>query len=189
MILKTIFSSIYNEVQQQNVACERATCGRIEGISESFRYDTDKSVQAQNLFIHPTKVFLMPLLHRCMTKATTAEGDDIRRSLNWVMARRGILKVYDNHLELGSWHLSYSDFDEAILFSIRQTLIPGYVLKIKTQGTIYQFGLNYNRFWKKELPFAVERRAMKLKLSWFSMTIRVVSLAGLGYLIWQFFTS
>ena len=59
-----------------------------------------------------------------MTKATTAEGDDIRRSLNWVTARRGILKVYDDHLELGSWHLPYSDFDEAILFSVRQTLIP-----------------------------------------------------------------
>lgn len=129
------------------------------------------------------------LLFRCMTKATTAEGDDIRRSFNWVTARRGILKVYDDHLELGSWHLPYSDFDEAILFSVRQTFIPGYVLRIKSQGTIYQFGLNYNRFWKQNLPFSVERRAMKLKLSWFSLGMRAVSLIFLGYLLWQLFTS
>ncbi|MBT9314709.1 hypothetical protein [Leptothoe spongobia] len=131
----------------------------------------------------------MPLLHRCMTKATTAEGDDIRRSFNWVTARRGILKVYDDHLELGPWHLPYSDFDEAILFSVRQTFIPGYVLKVKTRDTIYQFGLNYNRFWKKDLPFPVERRSMKLKLSWFSIVIRTISLMALSYLIWQHFTS
>ena len=129
------------------------------------------------------------LLFRCMTKATTAEGDDIRRSLNWITARRGILKIYDNHLELGSWHLHNSDFDEAILFSVRQTFIPGYVLRIKSQGTIYQFGLNYNRFWKQELPFSVEHRSMKLKLSWFSLIIRAVSLIFLGYLLWQLFTS
>lgn len=132
---------------------------------------------------------VMSLLHRCMTKATTAEGDDIRRSLNWVTARRGILKVYDDHLELGSWYLSYSDFEEAILFSVRQTLIPGYVLKVKTQSTIYQFGLNYNRFWKRELPFPVERRKMTLKLSRFSIIVRVISLIFLGYLLWQYLTS
>lgn len=132
----------------------------------------------------------MPLLHRCMTKATTAEGDNIRRSLNWVTARRGLLKIYDDRLELGSWHLPYSDFDEAILFSIRQTFIPGYVLKIKTQGKIYQFGLNQNRFWKQQdLPFPVERQTMKLKLSWFSIAMRVISLLLLGYLLWQMFTS
>ncbi|NEQ51639.1 MAG: hypothetical protein F6K11_16120 [Leptolyngbya sp. SIO3F4] len=124
-----------------------------------------------------------------MTKATTAEGDDIRRSLNWVTARRGILKIHDDHLELGAWHLFYKDFDEAVLFSIRQTLIPGYVLRIKTQGTIYQFGLNYSRFWKKDLPFPVERRRMKLKLSWSSLVIRVVSLIFLGYLLWKYFAS
>lgn len=129
------------------------------------------------------------LLHRCMTKATTAEGDDIRRSFNWVTARRGILKIYDDHLELGNWHLPYHDFDEAILFSIRQTFIPGYVLRVKTQGSIYQFGLNYSRFWKRDLPFSVERQPMRLKLSRFSMAIRTISLFGLGYLIWQFFTS
>lgn len=123
-----------------------------------------------------------------MTKATTAEGDDIRRSANWVTARRGLLKVYDDHLTCGNWTIPYADVEEAVLFRTRQMFIPGYVLRVKTQGRIYQFGLNSGRFWTSDLPFSVERRTAKLKLSWFSMAVRAAALAVLGYWIWdQFF--
>jgi hypothetical protein len=33
-----------------------------------------------------------------MTKATTAEGEDVRRSLNWAVSRRGILEVREDAL-------------------------------------------------------------------------------------------
>ncbi|MEM8810547.1 MAG: hypothetical protein AAGF01_31435 [Cyanobacteria bacterium P01_G01_bin.38] len=123
-----------------------------------------------------------------MTKATTAEGDDIRRSFNWVMSRRGLLKVYDDRLACGDWDIPYAGIEEAVLFRTRQMLISGYVLRIKAQGQIYQFGLNPGRFWASDLPFPVERRSARLKLSWFSLTVRIVALAALGYWIWdQFF--
>lgn len=123
------------------------------------------------------------LLHRCMTKATTAEGEDIRRSLNWVISRRGILKVYDDRLECGNWIIPYGEMDEAVLFRVRQMFIPGYVLRVKTQGKVYQFGLNPGRYWGGELPFDVARESGRY--SWFSIAVRVVAIGFLAYLIWS----
>ncbi len=36
-----------------------------------------------------------------MTKSTTDEGKELRRSLNWVVARHGILKVMPDALVCG----------------------------------------------------------------------------------------
>jgi hypothetical protein len=58
-----------------------------------------------------------------MTKATTAEGDDIRYSHNWVVSRRGILRVTTEGWECGNWYISYSDIQETVLFSTRQMFI------------------------------------------------------------------
>lgn len=123
------------------------------------------------------------LLHRCMTKATTAEGDDIRRSLNWVLSRRGLLKVFDDNLECGDWSIAYTEIDDAVLFRTRQMLIRCYVLRIKTRGTVYQFGLNPGRYWSGELPFPVSRESAVLGYSWYSIIIRVVAIAALIYLL------
>jgi hypothetical protein len=88
-----------------------------------------------------------------MTKATTAEGDDIRRSLSWVLSRRGILQVKTDSLVCGSWTIPYSEISEAVLFSLRGVVFPGYVLRVKSGNQIYQFGLNPGRFWRGDLPF------------------------------------
>jgi len=125
------------------------------------------------------------LLHRCMTKATTAEGDDVRRSLNWVLSRRCTLKVFDDRLECGDWVVPYRDVDEAVLFRVRQMLIPGYVLRVKAQGRIYQFGLNRGKYWDGELPFPVAREAASVGYSWFSIAVRVVLVGCVAYLVWS----
>ena len=122
-------------------------------------------------------------LYECMTKATTVEGDDIRYSQNWLMSRRGTLRVTTESLECGDWHISYSDIREAVLFSTRQMFIPCYVLRVRTDVKIYQFGLNPNRFWKGELPFPVQRE--QLRYSRFSIAVRVAWVAAVAYLVWQ----
>jgi len=127
------------------------------------------------------------LLHRCMTKVTTAEGDDIRYSLNWVISRRGILQVYSDRLVCGDWVIPYDEMDEAVLIRTRQMLIPCYVLRVKSKGRIYQFGLNPGRFWVGPLPFPVERTSAKLSYSWFSIGLRVAIVVGIGYLVWSSF--
>lgn len=120
-----------------------------------------------------------------MTKATTAEGDDIRRSFNWVVSRRGWLKVYTDRLECGNWVIPYDDIEEAVVFRVRQGIFPGYVLRVKAQGQIYQFGLNPSRYWAGDLPFAATRARSSLGYSWYSIVARILAIGCLGYFVWR----
>ena len=120
-----------------------------------------------------------------MTKGTTAEGENLGRSLNWVVARRGILKVMPDALVCGDWRIPYEQIDEAELFTIR-SIFPGFLLRVRTGDTIYQFGLNWNPFWKKELPFPVTREKVNLKYSVFSIVVRVALLGYAVYAIWKY---
>ncbi len=123
-------------------------------------------------------------LHSCMVKATTAEGDDIRRSLNWLMSRRGRLKVMPEALVCGDWTIPYKNIDEAVLFRTRQMFIPCYVLRVKADRTIYQFGLNPSRYWSSDLPFPVRRERIRAEHSPFSIALRFVAVAAIAYWAW-----
>ena len=123
-------------------------------------------------------------IYKCMTKATTAEGDELRRSFNWVVSRRGTLKVKKDALECGDWRIPFDEIEEAVLFSI-WSIVPGYLLRVKSKGKIYQFGLNWNPFWKKKLPFPVSREKRKLKYSPFSIIVRLILLGYVAYLVWK----
>lgn len=125
-------------------------------------------------------------LYTCMTKATTAEGENLRCSLNWIVARRAMLKVMPDALVCGDWHIPYNKIDEAVLFSI-WSIFPGFLLRVRVAGTIYQFGFNWNSYWKKKLPFTVTREKGELKLSAFSISIRVFVLAYVAYMLWENF--
>lgn len=125
------------------------------------------------------------ILHQCWTKATTAEGDDVRRSLSWVTARRARLRVTRHALVCGDWTIPYQEIQEAVLFSIYSIFIPGYVLRVKTKDVTYQFGLNWGRFWQGELPFPVRRERRRLQHSVFSVAVRIMILALLAYWLWE----
>lgn len=128
------------------------------------------------------------LLHKCLTKATSAEGDQLQYGPNWAISRRAFLKVYDDRFECGDWMIPFSTFTRATLYSIRPTLgIPGYVLKLETQDKTYHFGLNWGRFWKGELPFVVTREKGKMGYSAFSVVIRVILIAYIGWWLWSRF--
>ena len=102
------------------------------------------------------------LLHRCRTKATTAEGDHLRHSLSWIVSRRAPLVLYADRLECGDWTIPYEDVEGAVLVSFWSFPLPGHILRLRAHGRTYQFGLDRNRFWKGELPlgFGVGDEAM-----------------------------
>ncbi len=124
-------------------------------------------------------------IYKCMTKATTAEGDQMKLGPNWVTARRATLKVFPDRVECGDWTIPNEKIEEATLYSIRTSLIiPGYVLKLTTEEKAYHFGLNAGKFWKGDLPFSVKREKGKLTYSKFSIVIRIALVAYICYHIW-----
>ncbi len=127
------------------------------------------------------------LLYRCMAKATTAEQGEVRRSLNWAFARRGSLEVWSDALRFKDWAIPYAAIDQASLYRFWQGFIPGFVLVVKSADTVYQFGLNYGSFWKRELPFPVERATARMGYSWGSWLLRIclicLNAAALYYLL------
>ena len=132
------------------------------------------------------------LLYKCMTKATTAEGDQRKYGPNWVISRRASLKVFDDHLECGNWCILNSEIEKAVLYSFRTLFlrIPGYILTVETADRTYHFGLNgWGKFWQNELPFAVEREKGKLTFSWFSIVVRLVLAGILAYALWNWIHS
>ena len=131
------------------------------------------------------------LIHQCMTKGVIAEGDQLKHGPNWVLARRGRLKIFQDHLECGDWMIEYHDIKNATLYSVQQFIIvvpiPGYVLKIETEDKTYFFGLNFNKYWKNEQPFPVERQNARLGFSLFSIVIRLIVLGYIVYFLWRMF--
>lgn len=132
------------------------------------------------------------LLYKCMTKATTAEGDQRKYGPNWVISRRGSLHIFDDHLECGNWQIKYGDIHSAVLYSFRSFFlrIPGYVLTVETAERTYHFGLNgWGPFWKGELPFAVKREKGKLGFTWFSIIVRLILVGYLAYGLWHWLST
>jgi len=130
----------------------------------------------------------MKLLYQCMTKATTAKGDQMKYGYNWLFARRSRLKVFEDHLECGDWKIKNEEIKEATLYSIRSILFfPGFVLMIKTEEKTYHFGLNGGKYWKGELPFDVKREKGKLGYDKISIIIRIMIIGYLVYLVWESF--
>jgi len=125
-------------------------------------------------------------IHRCMTKGVHGAADQFEYGLGWVTSRRATLKVFRDRLECGNWTIPFSSIEQAVLFETKQWFIPCYVLKVRTNDSTYQFGLNPGKFWSGELPFEVERQKGRLKYSAFSIAIRVVLAAGI---IWYFYAN
>jgi hypothetical protein len=119
-----------------------------------------------------------------MTKGVRGASEEFEYGMGWVTARRSFLSVFQDRLECGDWHIPYHTITQAVLFKTRQMFIPCYILKIRTEESAYQFGLNGNKFWATELPFPVAREKGRLKYSKFSIAVRVILVAAL---IWYFF--
>jgi hypothetical protein len=106
--------------------------------------DTEIDLGHGLLGASPNPQLMSELLHKCMTKATTAEGDQRKYGPNWVISRRGSLKIFDDRLECGDWRIDYTEIKDAVLCSFRSFFlrIPGYILTVETNDRTYHFGLN-----------------------------------------------
>ena len=128
------------------------------------------------------------LLFQCMTKATTAKGNQFRIGIPWAFSRRAFLKVFDDHLECGDWRIDYTSINDATLFAYRSVFyIPGYVLRINTDEKTYNFGVNGWKYWEGELPFPVRRDKGRVASRLFILVARGFILTYLAIILWNYF--
>ena len=116
---------------------------------------------------------------RYFTKATDQELGAPRHSANWLVSRRGWLRVFEDRLECGDWVIPAASVTKATLYSVGM----GHVLAVSTQERTYQFGLNP---WVKVplvLPFPFTTEKAKLGYSPFSIAVRVAAVAYIIYVL------
>ena len=123
--------------------------------------------------------------YKCFCKATNREDKEPRYSHNWVAAKRAFFKVFDDRIECGSWNIPFSEIKSAHLYKAKQMFIPVNVLQLVTEKGNFQFGFNpwANPF--KHLSIEYEQSEIKLGYSTFSIVVRVLLVAYVGYLAWE----
>lgn len=126
-------------------------------------------------------------LYQCMTKGIIA--DDVRTlgAPRWATARRGFLRVFSDHLECGDWIIPYEQIQEAQVHHGIGMIISGHLLVVRTKERTYQFGLNPNRFWRGDLPFAVQHIHRSVGRTALVYLFRVLLFLGIGYWVWARF--
>ncbi len=123
--------------------------------------------------------------YKCFCKATNHEVREPRYSNNWLAARRGIFKVYDDRVECGDWIIPYSEIEHAHIYRTKQMFIHVNVLQLISATGTYQFGFNpwANPF--KYLGVKCDESEVKLGYSVFSVVFRVLLVLCLGYWVWN----
>lgn len=123
--------------------------------------------------------------YKCFCKATNREDKELRYSHNWVAAKRAMFKVFDDRIECGNWRIPFADVESAHLYKAKQMFIPVNILQLVTKNGNYQFGFNpwANPF--KHLSIGYEESNIRLGYSTYSIVVRVLLVAYLGYLAWE----
>ncbi|MCG8695013.1 MAG: hypothetical protein MI806_27715 [Minwuiales bacterium] len=102
-------------------------------------------------------------LYRCRCKGTNRENGAPRHSLNWLTARRGVFRVFDDHVRCGNWHIPYADVKQATIYKARQLLLPVKVLELVTENETYQFGFNPWAHPDRHMNLDFEEKTVRLK--------------------------
>lgn len=125
-------------------------------------------------------------VYKCMTKGSNREAGTPRLSANWVVSRRGRFKVYQDRVELGDWHIPFTQVERATEYRIRYLpYVKASVLELQADGKTYQFGFNPWARPVKYFPIPVEEREDKMTYSTFSIVVRAVLISYLAYMLWD----
>ena len=122
-------------------------------------------------------------IYRCWTKATTRELGVPRRSLNWMLSRRGWFKILKDRVECGNWVIPFDQVVGGTVYRTKQMLIPATVLELRTSTDCYQFGFNPWATPVEQLPIKLPEQSVQLRYSLFSILLRLLIVGLAIYLI------
>lgn len=113
-----------------------------------------------------------------------SNDEDVKSGIGWVFARRRNLILTDKRLTCGDWDIPSKEIREATLLRINSFFARAYILKVSTNdGKHFQFGLQYNPKWETQSQFSFSTEDSKIKMSVFSVCLRILILI---WIIWYF---
>lgn len=120
-----------------------------------------------------------------MVKILWAKGaknnkDSLNNSFSWTLHKRGFLVITSQEID-GYWKIKYDDIDEAVIFSSWHSIIPSYVIRIRSKGQAYQFIIWKPLFKDKYLQFPIKRLKNPLIHTIIAWIIRAAVLAAIIY--------
>lgn len=123
-------------------------------------------------------------MKKFLCKAILNKKDSSDLGFDWAVSKRCIFKFSEDYLEVPGLKLQFAEIESATLRVIPSAFfVPGCVLSVKvTDGAMHHFGLRYSSFWKKELPFSVERSKSKPPLLW---PRRILIVCLFAWIIWD----
>ena len=128
------------------------------------------------------------------TKARKMTADsEPRYEAGWATAKRDVLILTTTSLYCGDWVIPLETVQEATLLQIA----GGSLLKVSTlDGLHYQFGLSRDPAWAAQTALPLAIHVSELRLSRFSLIVRLILLIWLGWSFsqdiaqqsWNFYT-
>ncbi len=112
-----------------------------------------------------------------MTKATNQESDYPRYSVNWALAKRGQLKVYEEKLTCGSWIFQKVRINHMIVYETKSLMMKVRILQFNYEGETYQFGFNPWCDPTKHMNMPFEVKKVKMQYSLISVVVRLLLVA------------
>jgi hypothetical protein len=124
------------------------------------------------------------LQYRAFCKAIISQSEEPRISGRWAFSRRAWFKMFDDCIRCGNWTIPFDQIDQVIVYHFRRQLVPGTVLTISANGTIYQFAFNPWVQIERHLSMAFETRHFSRGVSIYNTVARIAFLFILVY--WLF---
>ncbi|HBD94751.1 MAG: hypothetical protein A2015_01550 [Spirochaetes bacterium GWF1_31_7] len=146
----------------------------------NFIYNT-KSKRKKFVFSYPDEKIIL-----CdAAKGVKLKNDKVPEyGKEWVIAKRCALLISEKQIIAGNWNINISDIKEAEVIKFGTIYGKGMVLKINTNNNeYYQFGLQYNKVLEEQNIITINIKKQELKLSIFSLLIRLLALGFLLYYI------
>ena len=113
---------------------------------------------------------------------------EIKTGAHWVTAKRAVAILTNDKIVCKDWVISHEDIKSVELIRFKSLLSKGQLLNITTNEDIgYQLGMQRNADWTKCKNLKLNYVDRKIKMSTFSIILRLVLVGYIAYLLYKRF--
>ncbi len=128
-------------------------------------------------------------LYSCWCRGTDKETGEPRTSINWVLSRRAMFRVYDDRVECGDWIILFSDVKKAIAYKAKQWPRTANFIHLETENRNFQFVFPFVGNPAKHMNLELTEQNVKLQQGPITIVLRLAVVSYLAYVAWNYTTS